>query len=127
MTKHVLACSVGLALLAIGTSQAQAEGPLDFHLFESSYARNDAVEAGYDQVRRAVPLGQSADEAVAALRRAGAHCQSARNGRAELSCFYREQVSVDDYVNTTATWDVDLTLADGKVAAINVARRVDQR
>lgn len=127
--KNLLALAFAASLMsgAPVPVAAQAAGPgLDFHLFENTYVRNGSPEAGYEAVRRALPAGEDLQSGLALLRQAGAHCGSAReNG--QVDCFYRERISVDDVVDTYATWNVQLNLAGGKVADVAVARVLDQR
>ncbi|NOW44368.1 hypothetical protein FHW96_000510 [Novosphingobium sp. SG751A] len=122
--KNLLAWAFAVSLLSGAPVQAAAPG-LDFHLFENAYVRNGAPEAGYDAVRRAVPVGANAQGGVALLRQAGAHCGAARGDM--VDCFYRERISVDDVVDTYATWDMQLNLSGDKVAALNIERSVEQR
>ncbi|WDF72074.1 hypothetical protein [Novosphingobium sp. KACC 22771] len=122
--KNLLAWAFAVSLLSGAPVQAAGPG-LDFHLFENAYVRNGAPEAGYEAVRRAVPVGADARGGVALLRQAGAHCGAERDG--QVDCFYRERISVDDVVDTYATWDVQLDLNAGKVAEVAVARSVEQR
>lgn len=120
----VLAAAVlsGVPVQAVDTGH----GPLDMHAFERTYAQAGKTSSGYDRVREAVPVGSDAALAVDALRHAGAHCQSAKPSRSSIECYYSELLSVDDYVNTYATWDIRLDLAQGKVAIVSVERTTQQ-
>jgi len=122
--KNLWALAFAVTLLAGAPVQAAGPG-LDFHGFEHGLAGDDALVSGDAAVRRAVPAGADAQSSVALLRQAGAHCGAAREG--SVDCFYRERISVDDVVDTYATWDVRLTLNAGKVADVIVARSIEQR
>jgi len=121
--KNLLAWAFAVTLLS--GAPVQAGTGLDFHLFENAYVRNGAPVDGYAAVQHALPAGADAQGGVALLRQAGAHCGAARDG--QVDCFYRERISVDDVVDTYATWDVQLNLNAGKVADVTVARSVEQR
>lgn len=122
--KNMWALAIAASLLSSAPVQAAGSG-LDFHLFENNYVRYGSPDAGYDAVRRVVPAGMDAQSGKDMLRQAGAHCGAMRDGR--VDCFYRERISVDDVVDTIATWDVQLNLANGKVADVAIARSVEQR
>ncbi|MEO0032259.1 MAG: hypothetical protein RIS94_2017 [Pseudomonadota bacterium] len=112
--------------MAPAAMAAPSAAPFDFHQFEAAYARTDALADGYARVQSALPDGLEATQAVAVLRQAGARCERLRQSSGELGCYYREQLSVDDYLRTYATWDVTLSLIDSKVGAVRVARTTDQ-
>lgn len=108
-------------------SSPALSAPLDFHLFEAGLARTGQVESGAAQVRAAIPAGTDAHAAVALLRAAGASCQSLDRHPEALGCFYRETIGAEQYLRTYATWDMTLSIADGKVRAVEVARSTEQR
>lgn len=122
--------SIILAAAVLSGVPAQAKdveySSLDLHGFERNYAQLGMTTSGYDRVREAVPVGSDAVDAVAVLRHAGAHCQSPKPEKTDIKCFYRELLSVDDYVNTFATWDIRFQLDAGKVSAVSVERTTEQ-
>ncbi|WP_225007321.1 hypothetical protein [Novosphingobium percolationis] len=101
--------------------------PLDFHLFEADLARTGQVESGAAQVREAIPAGTDARVAVAMLRAAGASCQSPDRHPEAVGCYYRETIGAEQYLRTYATWDMTLSIADGKVRSVAMARSTEQR
>jgi len=126
--KKFLVFSFAVALMTYAPAQAAAASldALDFHQFEATYARTGDVPEGYAQVHEAIATGLAATDAVALLRRAGAHCQSTATHKSELECYYREEIGFADYTNTYATWDMHIQLNDGKVAALAIERTTDQ-
>lgn len=105
---------------------SQDNSTLNLHSFERVYAQAGVINAGYDRLHEVLPVGSDAVNAVTILRDAGAHCQSPNPRRSGIDCYYRELLSVDDYVNTYATWDIRLDIDAGKVSAVSVARATEQ-
>ncbi len=129
----ILSCVLLSASPAIADAAADAapprplSAPLDFHLFEAGLERTGQVGSEVERVREAIPAGTDARAAVALLRAAGASCQSLAHHREALGCYYREPISAEQYLRTYATWDMTLTIDDGKVRAVDVARATEQR
>lgn len=125
-----IARKAALLLIAVAgfplNSYAEEYSSLDLHAFERGYVQSGMKIPEYEQVQRAVPVGSDAANAVAVLRHAGAHCPSPKSGSTGVNCFYRELLSVDDYVNTYATWDIRLAVNAGKVSAVSVERSTEQ-
>lgn len=113
--------------VADGASPRSSSAPLDFHLFEAGLERTGQVGSEVERVREAIPAGTDARAAVALLRAAGASCQSIERHPGDLGCYYRETIGAEQYLRTYATWDMTLSISDGVVRAIDVARSTDQR
>lgn len=129
----ILSCVLLSASPAIAGTGADAtpprslSAPLDFHLFEAGLERTGQVGSEAERVRKAIPAGTDARAAVALLRAAGASCPSLTENPETLGCYYRETIGAEQYLRTYATWDMKLTITDGKIRSVDVARSTEQR
>ena len=74
-----------------------------------------------DALRMAIPVGTSADDAAALLRRAGARCSAPGGG--ELVCRYRDvQTPYGGEYWDNVVWQVKVSLVDGRVDELAVSR-----
>ncbi|WP_454884324.1 hypothetical protein [Sphingomonas oryzagri] len=117
-----------LALAAASPAWAAPESPAmpTFRDIEYRYTDLEALDAGRDAIRHAIPVGTSVALAQQILGKAGARCKPMKHDPQTTRCIYNELNIVDD-VAAEIRWKTLLHTADDRITDVSVDREIDRK
>lgn len=96
-----------------------------FRDIEYRYGGDDALTAGREAIRQAIPHGMPLAVARDMLVRAGARCKAVHHDPQTIRCIYNELTIVDEAVDDIR-WKTMLTIVDDRIQNVSVDREVDR-